>query len=135
MLAGVIYDAGFNVQRLMICWGMLAASLSRSLDDVTNVPEPLHSYIRLVRGFECMRDSHGSDAVDATDLAKSLTYNVAPKLTPSQAGNALTLFYWAAVHEDDASRDLPKDVARRALEMYVPFGHVILRKRAYRFNS
>ena len=134
-MSGVIYDAGFNVQRLMICWGMLAASLSRNMDDISDVPEPLCSYIRLIRGFECMRDSRGSDAVDAADLTKLLTYNVAPKLTAAQACNALTLFYWAAVHEDDATRALPKDVARRALEMYVPFGHVILRKRAYRFNS
>lgn len=135
ILTNVIYDAGFNVQRLMICWGMLAASLSRVVDDITHLPEPLQSYVRLVRGFERMRESHGSDAVDAVDLTKSLTYNVAPKMTVPQASNALTLFYWAAVHEDDATRAIPKDVARRALEMYIPFGHVILRKRAYRFSS
>jgi hypothetical protein len=138
-LTGVMYDTTFNVQRLMLCWGMLAACASRTLPDdacITDVPEPLQSYIRLVREFEHMRECL-TDVADApaVDVVKTMTYNSAPKLSAAQSASALTLFYWAAVHDDDGTRAVPRSVARRALEMYIPFGHVILRKRAYRFTS
>jgi hypothetical protein len=129
-----LYDADFNVQRLMLCWGMLAAVLSSTTDDrvASDMPEPIRSYVNLVRAFESMREG-GSET--AASLCAALRYNTSAKLTPEQSANALTLFYWAAIHEDDGSRPISLDTARRALQMYVPLGHVVLRKRAYRFST
>ena len=138
-----LYDNDFNVQRLMLCWGMLAAVMTRgrqddAADTSLHLPEPLRSYVRALAAFETMRSHESEDdasSASAPDLAKVLSYNTSAKLTPEQCTSALALFYWAAVHEDDSTRPITREVARRSLQMYIPLGHVVLRKRAYRFTT
>lgn len=130
--SGALYDDKFDVQRIMLCWGMLGAWISTApgLDPKT-LSEPLQSYVRVFRAFESMR--HGE--IKAVDPTKTLKYNCAAKLTAEQTRQALCLFYWAAIHADDETLPVPRSYFRRALELYTSFGHVVLMKRTYNFRD
>ena len=131
--AGVVYGQELHVQRTMLDWGMLAAMVTHNApglaeDDIARMSEPLRSYVRLVHAFEEYREGV-TTGIDASVLH----FNTAGKLTPAQTSQANELFYWAAIHDDDATRPVSRSIALRALEMYLSFGHTVLRKRAYEF--
>ncbi len=138
-MSGVVYDRAFDVARQLLSWGIFAAWVSRnaSPEDVEEAPEPLRSYMIALRHSEESRFGKPKDAAAApADPALSLAFNTARKISAEQQEHAMRVFYWAAVHEDDDTRPINKDHARRILDIYVTAcGTVILKKRAYNFQA
>lgn len=140
----VVYNDDMNVPRSMMSWGMLAAWLAKGSPngrgfshshrpfDLNTICEPLASYMKGVLEIQERRNS-GCDEDAAPTLL--LQWNSPQKMTSEQCGHAAALFYWCAMHKDDASRPLSKAVCKRSLELYLRFGYVFLRKRAYQFHS
>ncbi len=137
-----LYDEEFNVQRQMLCWGMFSAWVARSYPgNLDTLAEPLRSYVVLIRALEEARERgdvapppEGSVVASAAETA-TLAFNSPGRPTRDQSEFAMRLFYWGAVHDDDASRPVSREHARRALELYLMFGHVVLRKRSYKFQA
>jgi hypothetical protein len=135
-----LYDEDFNVQRQMLCWGMFGAWVARSYEGaVDNVVEPLRSYVSLIRTLEEAREK--ADASESSSSSAQpapppqLAFNSPARICKEQAESAMRLFYWGAIHGDDDSRPMSRDNARRALEFYILFGHVVLKKRSYKFQA
>jgi hypothetical protein len=128
---GAMYDAEYHVQRTFLTWPMFAALVAcKSRRPAAQFPEPLASYVRAVRAAAAARKQAQSDAHASSQLA----FNCAPECTRAQCWHAITLYYWAVLHVDDATLPAPREALRRALEMYLAFGTVVLRKRAYAFK-
>lgn len=156
-----VYDSAMNVPRDMLCWGMYAAWVERglaagedggagmlsaeapltdaapaALSPRTQLCEPLQSYVSTLREFTAKRtQASGSVGQHQNVLSAQLKYNSASKPSRTQQAQALALYYWAAVHADEASMPISREAARQALELYLMFGHVVLRKRAYQFQQ
>jgi hypothetical protein len=140
----VVYNDDMNVPRSMMSWGMLAAWLAKGSPtsrgfshsyrpfDLNTICEPLASYMKGVLEIQERRNSGCDEDAEPVLL---LQWNSPQKMTSEQCGHAAALFYWCAMHKDDASRPLPKSVCKRSLELYLRFGYVFLRKRAYQFHS
>ena len=134
----IVYDQEHGVARAMMSWGALAAWVSkdwlnahtqvRPVPPLHGVCEPLGSYLRAIIAVQQFRN--GDTVEDPV-----LEWNSPQKMTAEQCAHAAQLFYWASVHKDDGSRPVSKEVARKSLEMYLRFGYVILRKRAYQFHG
>jgi hypothetical protein len=137
-LHNVVYDEAMSVARAMMSWGALAAWSARtwfSRSEMLPPPvfdticEPLASYLRVLFTVQHARMSSASDVVLPT-----LACNSPQKMSASQCMHASLLFYWCSIHKDEGTRRIPKTVAKQILEMYLRFGHVVLRKRAYQFH-
>jgi hypothetical protein len=138
--AGVVYDEDMSVARTMMSWGALAAWTARNWfaggDSIPppafeEVCEPLASYVRALFGVNSARA--GAEVATLSDV--SLCFNSPAKMTAAQVAHANALFYWCAVHKDEDTLAVPRHVAKEILEMYLRFGHVVLRKRAYQFHK
>ena len=134
---GAMYDSEYHVQRTFLTWPMFAALVAcKSRQPASQFSEPLASYVYAVRAAAVAReqldpDSHPKSGSETRHLA----FNCAPECTPAQCWHAITLYYWAVLHVDDATLPAPREALRRALEMYLAFGTVVLRKRAYAFKQ
>jgi hypothetical protein len=64
----------------------------------------------------------------------ALECNSPQKMSAPQCMHASLLFYWCSIHKDEDTRRIDKTAAKQILEMYLRFGHVVLRKRAYQFH-
>jgi len=135
---GVVYDAECGVPRAMMSWGAFAAWIAKDwlgavglAPDVGGVCEPLASYVAAILAVQVGRNGRGG--VDLSPPA--ILFNSPQKATLLQITHALAMFYWAAVHADPLTQVLEKSAAKRALEMYLRFGLVVLRKRAYQFHG
>ena len=126
-----VYTTDFQVHRCMLHWSMLAGCRTHAPDNANITTEPLKSYIEALSAVKSHRKVMGR-VDDFTRAAEVLKYNTAARLTPAQFKQALTIFYWASlVPQSEAERQ----VFRRALNMYLHFGFVILRKRSYEFRG
>lgn len=128
--ASEIYTDDFQIQRPMLSWAMLSGCLSKDATvDTTKLCEPIRSYCQALSTVKEYRSRTGTieGFVEAP-----LSYNVAAKLTYEQQMHASTIFYWAALH---GRRLLPDAHLRKALGMYLMFGFVLVRKRAYEFHG
>ena len=135
-LLGLVYDGDLNVSRSMMSWGALGACLARRMGSevlLEEVCEPLASYVAGVQRVQSRRNCSGVAAGRAAGI--TLAWNTPQKISKEQAAHAAALFYWAAVHTHAPTRPVPAHIARAALELYVRFGHVLLRKRAYQFHT
>lgn len=136
--SGIVYDHDFGVARAMLSWGALAAWVSkdwlnehtqvRPAPSLSGVCEPLGSYLRALQTMQQYRNGDPS-------AQPALEYNSPQKMTAEQSEHAVQLFYWASIHRDDGTRPMTMDALRISLEMYLRFGYVILRKRAYQFHG
>ena len=133
-LLDAVYDKELNVPRSMLSWGAVGALLAREHKLDADTCEPMASYIRGVQHVQNRRRRSGAVTAGVA-AAPLLTYNTPPRMSREQTAHAVALYYWAAIHTDEATRPLPTTVARQSLELYVRFGFVLLRKRAYQFRG
>jgi hypothetical protein len=134
-LTDAVYDKEMNVPRSMLSWGAVGAQLAREHKIDADTCEPLASYIRGVLRVQNSRRRQGGEGLAAADTAPLLAYNTPQRMSREQTAHAVALYYWAAIHSDAATRPLPAAVARQSLELYLRFGFVLLRKRAYQFRG
>ncbi len=134
---GAMYDSEYHVQRTFLTWPMFAALVAcKSRRPASQFSEPLASYVDAVRAAAVAREQLDPDSHPKSGSeTRHLSYNCAPECTPAQCWHAITLYYWAVLHVDDATLPAPREALRRALEMYLAFGTVVLRKRAYAFKQ
>jgi len=142
----VVYDADMNVCRAMVSWATLAAVLAQDWTrqgtaadpTVENVCEPLASYIHATCDVQARRmHPRKRAAAGREDMrgAPSLTYNSPQRITDGQAAHAMAVYYWTAVYADEASRPFQAIHGKRVLEAYLRFGHILLKKRSYKFRG
>jgi hypothetical protein len=93
--------------------------------------EPLNSYVQACQRVLQARATH--QPITAADAA--LPFNSPAQMTEAQQQHALVLFYWSFIHADAATQPAPQSMFLRALEMYLAFGYVIVRKRTYEFHN
>jgi len=130
-----VYDDDFNVSRSMMSWGALAAWLCKGrtladFADLHDVCEPLASYLGGVLQVQEQRVCGPRGGTTPV-----LRWNSPQKMTSEQCLHGAAMFYWSAIHRDDGTRAVSKAICKRSLEMYLRFGHVFLRKRAYQFHG
>lgn len=126
----VLYGKAGDVPRHMLSWPAFAAWISPrihtiDLKRINDLFQPLATY---VGAFQRAFDVMARDVPHDTSASPCLS---ACKPTPSQTKHALQLFYWFAVHADEATAPCVPDEARRALVQYLRQGCVVLRKRTY----
>lgn len=130
-LLGMVYDHDMNVPRSMMSWGALGARMAKAGGPLpADTCEPLKSYIHGVITVQSSRNRQGG-AVASTDAL--LQWNMPQRMSKEQVAHAAALYYWAAIYVADKA-PLAAGVARQALELYLRFGAVVLRKRAYQFK-
>jgi hypothetical protein len=121
----------------MISWGAFAACLAKGVSKQIKpsaVCEPLASYVRGVVRVQRQRNGFLTEDDDG-QASHLVTYNSPQKMTPVQCEHSAAMYYWAGIHSDDGTRVISRLHAKRSLEMYLRFGHVLLRKRAYKFHG
>lgn len=122
------YTDDFQIQRPMLFWGMLAGCQDETEAD--KFCEPLKSYVNTLKAVKAHRRETGG--IESFDRVKEcLKYNIAAKPSIQQQQHATTLFYWACIH---GRPPVDKDHYRHALNMYLMFGYVMVRKRSYEFH-
>lgn len=130
-LLGTVYDQDMNVPRSMMSWGALGARMAKTGGSLpAGTCEPLKSYIHGVIAVQSSRNKQSG--VGGTPDAL-LQWNMPQKMSKEQVAHAAALYYWAAIYVGDEA-PLAAAVARQALELYLRFGAVVLRKRAYQFK-
>jgi len=143
-----IYTSDLQVHRCMLHWSMLAGcraaqeqsrAQSQAQDlhmtppcPVRHGTEPLQSYLDALAAVKAHRRETGR--VDTfSGVEAVLRYNAAVEVTAAQRRQAISLFYWATLQYDVPEET--RALLRRALNMYLHFGFVVLRKRAYEFRG
>ena len=139
-----LYTSDLQVHRCMLHWSMLAgcraAQEQSQVQDLHMKPpcparhgtEPLQSYLDALAAVKAHRRETGR--VDTfSGVEAVLRYNAAVAVTAAQRQQAISLFYWATLQYDVSEET--RALLRRALNMYLHFGFVVLRKRAYEFRG
>jgi hypothetical protein len=133
----VAYDQAFDVPRQLLSWGFFAAWVAKNATaaDLARGCEPLRSYMVALQQSEDARFDDDVAAAAGSAAVGLPAFNTAPKMSAAQLDHAMRVFYWAALHVDDATRPIPRECARHILDMYLMFGTVLLKKRAYNFQG
>ena len=134
-LSGLYELPRIDVTRAALTWGMFASlhiSPRLFMRDTAAAPltvfEPLASYAQAVLDVQAAR-------ARATAPHVALKYSAEQKPSTAQCQHALVLFYWAAVHVHAPTAALPRHAALLNLELYVRFGLLVVRRRAYHFHN
>jgi hypothetical protein len=128
---------------------MTAARVADTYEPVKDLPlvQPLEWYIRQAHSAEkamtqatirCMQGTlHGHTRI--TELLADFVDTHPPPLpqeiTEEQARHAHALTYWGRIHNDPLTAPANPESCVRALEMYLRFGFVMMRKRTYVFKK
>jgi len=139
-LTGMYKLPHVNVTRAALTWGMFAAlHMSKQLflrdggdgshaEKPSALFEPLASYAQAVLDVQDARARAIAPCIH-------MQYSTEQKPSMAQCAHALVLFYWAAVHADPDSAIMSPDTARLNLELYVRYGLLVVRRRAYHFQN
>ena len=127
-----------DVSRAALTWGMFAAlqmsqrlfmrEAAAALEPLTTLFEPLASYAQAVLDVQAARARAAAPRV-------ALAYSSEQKPSVAQCEHALELFYWATIHADPASALCEPSTALLNLELYLRFGLLVVRRRAYHFHN
>ena len=129
-----LYTTDLQVHRCMLHWSMLAGCRAVHGKDAVPVTEPLKSYVDTLAAVKTHRGATGRvDTFSLEQVHATLRYNVASELTAAQRQQAISFFYWATFQPSLSEHT--RGLLRRALNMYLYFGFVVLRKRAYEFRG
>ena len=137
--SGLVYDDSMAVSRDIMCWGAFSAWVCRRWlagrarepwPELGQICQPLASYAAALFHLHTCRTTG-----DTPSPGQFLAFNTPQKMSQAQVLHATALFYWASIHADDSTRLLTRADARTGLELYLRFGYVVLRKRAYHVKT
>ena len=132
-LGADVYTVDFQVHRCMLHWSMLAGFRSHQPASGP-VAEPLKSYVETLAAVKAHRKLTGR-VDDFRQASAVLKFNTPARLTSAQHKQALSIFYWASVCDSRPLSEADRNLFHRALNMYLHFGFVVLRKRSYEFRG
>ena len=134
-LTGMYDPERVDVSRAALTWGMFAAvHMSERLfqdqceSSAAALFEPLGSYARAILAVQAARAR-----ADAPNVSLQFTSEQKPSV--AQCQHALVLFYWAAIHADPDTAVMSRADALLNLELYVRYGLLVVRRRAYHFHN